>query len=598
MPYYASILQQLVDDYIYIVYIIYLVGGCFNPSEKSADPGLRQGRGGAWDHRRCGSCLSWTLATPNAAGKSHHKATAMAQEHPTAAAMASFIGVQGCRLPGLKPSTPSNSSKSLPNSAGKRCPNKPNTRHARRQKPPQGHSIGSRAPHGRSNGFLSAFQAAVCQASNPPNPPNPPKVRPTPQAKGTPTSPTRATPAGKSHHKATAMAQGHPPAAAMASYRRSRLPFARPQTLQTLQKSAQLGREKVPQQAQHAPRPQAKATTRPQQWLKGTPRPQQWLLIGVQGCRLPGLKPSKRSKSPPSSAGKRYPNKPNTRHARRQKPPQGHSNGSRALPGRSNGFLYRRSRLPFARPQTLQKSAQLSREKVPQQAQHAPRPQAKPPQGHKPNTRHARRQKPPQGHSNGSRAPHGRSNGFLSAFQAAVCQASNPPNPPNPPKVRPTPQAQGTPTSPTRATPAGKSHHKATAMAQGHPPAAAMASYRRSRLPFARPQTLQTLQKSAQLGRDKVPKQAQHAPRPQAKATTRPQQWLKGTPRPQQWLLIGVQGCRLPGLKRSKRSKSPPSSAGKRYPNKPNTRHARRQKPPQGHSNGSRAPPGRSNGFL
>ena len=154
------------------------------------------------------------------------------------------------------------------------------------------------------------------------------------------------------------MAEGHPPAAAMASYRRSRLPFARPQTLQTLQKSAQLRREKVrqqaqhartshpmasyrrsrlpfarhqtlqtlqksaqlrrekvPQQAQHAPLPHAQATTRPQPWLKGTPRPQQWLLIGVQGCRLPGIKPSKRSKSPPSSAGKRYPNKPNTRHS-------------------------------------------------------------------------------------------------------------------------------------------------------------------------------------------------------------------------------------------------------------------------------------------
>ena len=210
----------------------------------------------------------------------------------------------------------------------------------------------------------------------------------------------------------------------MASYRRFRLPFARPQTLQILQKSAQLRREKVPQQAQHAPRPQAKATTRPQQWLKGTPRPQQWLLIGVQGCRLPGLKPSKPS-----------------------------------------------------------------------------------------------------------------------------------------------------------------------------PTAAAMASYRRFRLPFARPQTLQILQKSAQLRRQKVPQQAQHAPRPQAKATTRPQQWLKGTPRPQQWLLIGVQGCRLPGLKPSKPSKSPPSSAGKRYPNKPNTRHSRTQKPPQGHSNGWRAPPGRSNGY-
>ena len=31
----------------------------FDPKTKiSADPGLRQGRGGAWDHRRCGSCLS------------------------------------------------------------------------------------------------------------------------------------------------------------------------------------------------------------------------------------------------------------------------------------------------------------------------------------------------------------------------------------------------------------------------------------------------------------------------------------------------------------------------------------------------------------
>ena len=223
------------------------------------------------------------------------------------------------------------------------------------------------------------------------------------------------------------MAEGHPPAAAMAiraSYRRLRLPFARPQTLQTLQKSAQLRREKVPQQAQHAPLPHAKATTRPQQWLKGTPRPQQWLLIGVQVCRLPGLKPSKpskSSKSPPNSAGKRYPNKPNRRHARTQ------------------------------------------------------------------------------------------------AQYAAVCQASNPPNLPTPPKIRPTPQGKGTPTSPTRATPAGKSHHKATAMAQGHPSAAAMASYRRLRPVFLEPLPRPTLQ---------------------AKATTRPQQWLKSTPRPQQWLLL------------------------------------------------------------
>ena len=160
---------------------------------------------------------------------------------------------------------------------------------------------------------------------------------------------------------------------------------------------------------------------------------------------------------------------------------------------------YRRSRLPFARPQTLQtlqKSAQLRREKVPQQAQHAP--------------------------------------------------------------LLATPNA------------AGKSHHKATAMAQEHPTAAAMAiraSYRRSRLPFAR------TQKPPQ-GHSNGWRAPPAAAIPHAQATTRPQQWLKGTPRPQQWLLIGVQGCRLPGLKRSKRSKSPPSSAGKRYPNKPKTRHS------------------------
>ena len=289
------------------------------------------------------------------------------------------------------------------------------------------------------------------------------------------------------------MAEGHPPAAAMAiraSYRRSRLPFARPQTLQTLHRSAQLRREKVPQQAQHAPLPHAKATTRPQQWLKGTP-----------------------TRATP--AGKS--------HHKATTIAEGHPPAA-AMAIRAS---YRRSRLPFARPQTLQtlqKSAQLRREKVPQQAQHAPLPHAKattrPQQWLKGTPR-------PQQWLKGTPRPQ---QWLLMAFKAAVCQASNLP------KVRPAPQGKGTPTSPTRVTPARKSHHKATAMAEGHPTAAAMASYRRSRLPFARPQTLQTLQKSAQLRREKVPQQAQHAPLPHAKATTRPQQWLKGTPRPQQWL--------------------------------------------------------------
>ena len=305
--------------------------------------------------------------------------------------MASFISVQGCRLPRLKPSKLSNSPKSLPNCAGKRYPNKVNTRHARRQKPPQGHSNGSRAPPGRSNGFLYAFKGAVCQASNAPNPP---KVRPAPQGKGTPTSPTRATPARKSHHKATAMAQEHPTAAAMASFigvQGCRLPGLKPSKPSNSPKVAQLpqgkGTPTSPTRATPARKSHHKATAMAQEHPTAAAMAS---FIGVQGCRLPGLKPSKpsnSSKSLPNSAGKRYPNKP------------------------------------------------------------------------------------------------------------------------------------------TRATLAGKSHHKATAMAQRHPTAAALASYRRLRLPFARPQTLQTLQ-------------------------------------------------------------SPLSFAGKRYPNKPNTRHSRTQKPPQGNSNG------------
>ena len=359
----------------------------------------------------------------------------MAQGHPPAAAMASY---RRSRLPFARPQTLQTlqtlQKSARPAPQGKRYPNKPNTRHApNAPNPPKATtrpqqwlnkhptaaamaSIGVPKAFARPQTLQTLDKSAQLRRpqKGTPNKPNTrstpaPKVRPTPQGKGTPTSPTGATPAGKSHHKATAMAQGHPPAAAMASYRRSRLPFARPQTLQT------------------------------------TP---------------PKVRPAPQGKGTPTSPTR-------ATVARTQKPPQGHSNGSRAPPGRSNGFSYRRSRLPFARPQTLQTS-----------------------------------------------------------------------------KSPPSSAGKGTPTSPTRATPAGKSHHKATAMAEGHPPAAAMASYRRSRLPFARPQTLKTLQKSAQLriGLCCTPTSptgaSRHASSRQAKATTRPQQWLKGTPRPQQWRLL------------------------------------------------------------
>ena len=149
--------------------------------------------------RRLGPPEVWILSFLNpchahTAGKRHHKATAMAQEHPTAAAMASFIG---CRLRSLKPSKPSNSSKSLPNSAGKRHPTAaamasfigvqgchlPGLKGSKRSTPSTSppSSAGKRYPNKaktrhsrmqnaqlrRQASVVRAFKPAVCQASNP-----------------------------------------------------------------------------------------------------------------------------------------------------------------------------------------------------------------------------------------------------------------------------------------------------------------------------------------------------------------------------------------------------------------------------------------------
>ena len=202
------------------------------------------------------------------------------------------------RLPfvrSLKPSKPSNSSKSLPNSAGEK------------------------APHGRSNGFFyRRSRLPICQASKVPNAPHPRQVRPAPQGKGTPTRPRRATPACKTPNFA-----GKP-----LLLGRSSLPFARLQTLKTL---------KIPRRRLH-PTAAAMASfigcrlrslkpSKPSNSSKSLPNSAgkrhptaaaMASFIGVQGCHLPGLKGSKRSTpstSPPSSAGKRYPNKAKTRHS-------------------------------------------------------------------------------------------------------------------------------------------------------------------------------------------------------------------------------------------------------------------------------------------
>ena len=86
----------------------------------SADPGLRQGRGGAWDHRRCGTC-SGNSPNPSHFGRGRPflqnqglVASCSSQATPAAADLSCgsnralrpwqcpFMEVQGCRLPGLE----------------------------------------------------------------------------------------------------------------------------------------------------------------------------------------------------------------------------------------------------------------------------------------------------------------------------------------------------------------------------------------------------------------------------------------------------------------------------------------------------------------
>ena len=106
----------------------------------SADPGLGQGRGGAWDHRRCGtSPSSLSTVKPILQPSSH---------------INSF-----CRLPALKPSQLHPAANSHP------------APHINRFFWPLLHPTATPRPH--INGFLWASKSAVCQPLNASNPPNP-----------------------------------------------------------------------------------------------------------------------------------------------------------------------------------------------------------------------------------------------------------------------------------------------------------------------------------------------------------------------------------------------------------------------------------------
>ena len=139
----------------YILYIIYYM--LYIIYHISADPGLRQGRGGAWDHRRCGTCLL---------SNRHPKAISMASYGRPAQAIATrrpdpslLLGGPACRSPGIRSQQASQghingflwASKLFLGGPACRSPG------IRSQQASQGHI----------NGFLWASKLAVCQPLNP-----------------------------------------------------------------------------------------------------------------------------------------------------------------------------------------------------------------------------------------------------------------------------------------------------------------------------------------------------------------------------------------------------------------------------------------------
>ena len=441
------------------------------------------------------------------------------------------MGFQSCRLPARKPSK----TLQTPSPAGTPGP-RPLPEQA-----PQG--------QGHSNGFLWAFKAAVCQPANAPNLPKPSKP-----SKPSKTFQTLQTPS-------PAGAPGPRPQQWLSiGFQSCRLPARKPS--KTLQNPPN------PPNTVPSRHPRAKATSR-----TGTPgpRPQQWLSIGFQSCRLPARKPSKTLQEAPQGQGhfpNRHPrakatamafyrlsklpfvspqtlqNPPNTvpsRHPRAKATSRTGTPGPRPQQWLSMGFQscrYGLSKLPFARPQTLQTFQNLPNPPNPPKpskpSKHRPQ-QAPQGQGHFPN-RHPRAKATAMAFYGLSKLPF-----------ASPQTLQNPPKPSKPSKHRPQQAPQGQGHFPNR-------HPRAKATA--------MAFYRLSKLPFASPQTLQTPSKTLQtLQNPPNPPNTFPNRHPSAKATSQ-----TGTPgpRPQQWLSMGFQSCRLPARKPSKtlQTLQTPSPAG------------------------------------
>ena len=311
----------------------------------SADPGLCQGRGGAWDHRRCGTWLSGRKQrhTPSRQHLCQLHAPAIYMLLPNSYTYmplpSVFQDVQDCRLPGLKPSKrfrrpPRQQLLQLLHapaicfSGGSRLP------FARPQTPqtlptlPQASKATTLTATCLCHLFFRGFKTAVCPASNPPNASNPPaglqgnnsySYMPLPSVfQGVQDCrlpalkpPKRFQPSRRPPRQQ--ILQLHVPAICFSGG--SRLPFARPQTPQTLPTFPQASKATtltatcpchlffrgfktavcLPSNPPNASNPPAGLQGNNSYGYMSLPS----VFQDVQDCRLPGLKPFKRFRRPP-----------------------------------------------------------------------------------------------------------------------------------------------------------------------------------------------------------------------------------------------------------------------------------------------------------
>ena len=86
--------------YMYIYIYIYVHALLLVSQLRSADPGLGQGRGSAWDHRRCGTSCVLPLACHSPALSGFHEPFWAFSYSGHSILL--LRGVQACRLPGFK----------------------------------------------------------------------------------------------------------------------------------------------------------------------------------------------------------------------------------------------------------------------------------------------------------------------------------------------------------------------------------------------------------------------------------------------------------------------------------------------------------------